>query len=753
MNRITEWIIDHPRRVFVLAGLVTLGFAAAMPFLGVEVDFKSFLDQDDPAVAALDKAEERYGSQEILIVTIEAQDSVFQSEVIARIEALEDALDDLPGVDEILGPTTLQIIEGEETQITVSSAAAEIPQTQEEMDAYARRLLSTSRSAGILSSEDGEAVAIVLRLKPSADRIAIAGTVEEMAATYAGPERVSVAGLPAMHRAMSESMLRDLVVLMPIVMLVVIGILYLSFRNRQGILLAMPVVGMSVVWAVGAMALARQDFTPFAIALPIMTIAIGIADGIHILNQYYEEAAQGGSHRAIILRTMAVMRTPVVMTSLTTAVGFLSLLSSLISAQRVFGAFIALAVLAAMVLSILWIPAMLTRFDPARVPASYATNRLGRWLGRSARPILRHRRWILVGGAALVLGCLALIPQVKVETVPQKFLGMEHPVVVSMRVVDEYFGGSMQVGIEIDTGRRDGLKDPRVLGAMLTLQEQLDAIEGVETTASLTDIVREMNQTFHSDDPAYAVIPDDQRVVAQLLLLFTFQGGDLGQFARSDFSSGQIVARTKLESTEQMAGVVERVQALIASATVSADVEQVDVLRAFVSLFEKMPASQALSLLISAAAAAVIVAVLMKSVIAGLICILPLLMTVIVNFGIMAITGMPLDLASLMVASTAIGVGIDYAIHLTQRFRREVRDGASIDVGFETTMRTEGKAIAYNMLVVGLGFAVLLFSSFRGLANVGILVSLTMLISAISSFTLIPALLVSWKRGFLTRGR
>ena len=142
MNRITEWIIDHPTRVFVLAGLLTLGFATAIPFLGVEVDFKSFLDQDDPAVAALNLAEERYGSQEILIVTIEAQDSVFQSDVISRVAVLEDALEDLPGVDEILGPTTLQIIEGAETQITVSSAAREIPQTQDEMDTYARRLVT-----------------------------------------------------------------------------------------------------------------------------------------------------------------------------------------------------------------------------------------------------------------------------------------------------------------------------------------------------------------------------------------------------------------------------------------------------------------------------------------------------------------------------------------------------------------------------------------------------------------------------------
>ena len=751
MNRLTEWVVDRPKHVFVIAAVITLAFAAAIPFLGVEVDFKNFLSQDDPAVAALNRAEDRYGSQEILILAIETNETIYQQDVLSRIQDLETQIEEIRGVDEVQGPTTVQVISGTETQLTISSAAKEIPSTEEAMAAYVDRMLSSPRLNGVIVTESGKAAAIIVRLDPSAPRIDIAGEIQEIADAYPGPERVSVAGLPPMHRAMTQSMFRDLVVLIPIVILVVVGILIASFRSLQGVIISMPVVGMSVIWAVGSMVLAGQKFTPFALALPIMTIAIGIADGIHILNRYHEEAAIGGSRREIVLRTMQAMRGPVIMTSLTTAVGFLSLLSSLISAQRIFGAFIALAVLVAMGLSLTWIPAMLMRFDPARSLTKHHGDRLGRWLRSSAGPILRHRRAILVTATLLVGACLVVIPQIKVETVPQKFLGMDHPVVVSMNTVDEHFGGSLQLGIEIDTGVRDGLKNPEIVAAMITLQEELEAIDGVSSAASLADLVREMNQKFHNDDPKYYRVPEDRRMVAQLLLLFTFQGGDMGQFASSDFSSGQVIARARLDSTAQLAEVVASVQSLIDETSINARVEQVDVLRAFVSLFAKMPSSQALSLLISAAAAALIVALLMRSIIAGIICILPLLFTVIVNFGIMGASGMPLDLATLMVASTAIGVGIDYAIHLTERFRREVAAGSSVPSGFETTMQTEGRAIAYNVLVVGLGFAVLLFSSFRGLANVGLLVSLTMLISAVSSFTIIPVLLVMWRKRFLQR--
>jgi predicted RND superfamily exporter protein len=142
----------------------------------------------------------------------------------------------------------------------------------------------------------------------------------------------------------------------------------------------------------------------------------------------------------------------------------------------------------------------------------------------------------------------------------------------------------------------------------------------------------------------------------------------------------------------------------------------------------------------------------MRSLAAGIVCIIPLLFTVLTNFGVMGYAGFPLDIATLMVASMAIGVGIDYAIHFTERYREEARRGRGSREALEETMRTEGKAITYNALAVGLGFAVFLASSFRALANVGLLVSLTMVISALASFTIVPGLLVLWRRRIL-RGR
>jgi hypothetical protein len=148
-------------------------------------------------------------------------------------------------------------------------------------------------------------------------------------------------------------------------------------------------------------------------------------------------------------------------------------------------------------------------------------------------------------------------------------------------------------------------------------------------------------------------------------------------------------------------------------------------------------------------AAGLIVAVLMGSIIAGLISLIPLVLTVVINFGVMGFSNTPLDMVTLMVSSFAIGIGIDYAIHFMALFRREYRVSHDPKQALEATIQTTGRGFAYNALALALGFAVLLFSTFKGTANFGLLIAMTMVISATSAFTVIPAILVTWKPRFL----
>jgi len=755
VRRFFEAIVDHPYFTIGVICLITLGFLAFIPRLRTDTDFSHYIDKDDPTVMAMERAENRYGTQALLMVAVENENGIFNRETLKKISTMERAFAELAGVDEVTGPLSAQVITGTATTLTVGPAATgeEVPETSEAMAAYREKVMASNTVRDYIVSSDGKAAVISIKLRTDADKIEVAKQVVAIVAEYdSASDNIYITGLPYMNLVLTRLMGDDLKVLIPLVILMIIIVLYFSFRNLRGVLLPLLVVSISAVWTLGLMAIFDVPVTIISFILPVILMAIGIADGIHVLNRYHEETAKGLLKREAILNTMKEMRGAVVMTSLTTMGGFLALLSSYLIPQRQFGLFTAAGVLAAMILSLVLIPALLSVLRVPRKRARGETNGiLTRTLSGFERVILRHRRIVLVGSVVLFLSFLAGLPLLQIETSQVEFLGVKNPVVYAIDVMDQHFSGSEQVMIEIDTGSRDGLKDPALLNEIVALQEFLEE-KGVRKTISLADMVREMNQKFHADDPKYYLIPQDRKLVSQLLLLFTFQGGDLGSMTLGDFSAGEVMGLYTMEGSAEQVQLVQDIQAYLDDHfTGSVRAEMVGPTRVQSSLHARIAKSQITSLGTSILAAGLIVTLLMGSVVAGAISLIPLVLTVVISFGVMAYSGTPLNMATLMVSSITIGIGIDYAIHFVSRFRREVRTGKDGDQVLQATIQTTGRGIAYNALALALGFAILIVSSFKGARDFGLLVSMTMVISAMSAFTVIPAILITFKPKFLTR--
>lgn len=765
-------IVAHPFWVIGAVLVVTALFASAIPKIRFEQDFEAFLPQDDPAVIALHRAEERYGDQKLFMVAVEADDTIFKPETLQKLKEMEELFEQIPEVDEVRGPTNSQVIYGTETAITVATALPEIPQTPEEIEAYKERVLGDRLLRGVVISEDEKAAGILIRLKPGEeDTVGIVNRVLEIAERYQGPERIYVGGMPRLNQFIAESMRKDLMVFFPVMMLVIVMVLYLSFNSLRGVVLPLLTVVLSAIWEMGTMGWLGAPFTPFSFIAPIVLMAVGTAYGIHILNRYYEEAHTDGRSRTDILtETITAMLSPTAMAALTTVAGFFALLSSTLWPQRDFGVYTGIGVIYAGLLALTLIPAILALLP---LPKRERRSILARWLqghaGLSglARLIERTAVVILIGAGLIAAGWAVGIPRLRIETSAKEFLGKGHPVTEALDVLERHFGGSLQTGIEIDLGTRDGLKEPEVLKRILALQEFLETLPGVRRTMSLTNLVRELNQKFHADDPKYYVIPDDRKLVSQLLLLFTFQGGSLGQMALTDFSAGEVIVSMEWISSTQMSTLVATIQKYLdehfsspmtASAVLASDgsplqikAEQVGMTPVYARLMQQIRTSQIWSLLTSVGSSWLIVSLLMGSLVAGLLCIVPLILTILTEFGLMAYVGLPLDMSTMMIGSIAIGIGIDYAIHFVERYRLEFARDRDARRALEHTLTHTGAGISYNALALTLGFGVLWLSTFKGLTTFGSLVALTMVVSATSAFTVIPAILLLWKPKFLTR--
>jgi len=749
-----RWTLSHPVLVLLILGAITVVFAGFISRLEVDVDFSNYLNRDDPAVIAADEAQDRYGSQLRSMMIVEAPDGLFAPDVLARIDALEDELERLPVVAEVDGPFNSKVIRGSETAVTISSVGpgGGAPSTDDEIAAYRESVLNDRTLSDYVVSSSGTAAAIYVRPIDDVEMIPFAEAIEAVAARYEAEDlRITIAGIPYMNLTLSRSMRRDLGLFLPLVIVTIVVVLYAAFRWRWGVLIPFAVVGLTVLWTLGLMAICSVPLTVLSFILPVVLMAIGIADGIHVLSRYREEIRNGNGVEEAILRTMRSMQRPVVMTSLTTAAGFLSLLNAYMIPQRMFGLFTSAGILFAMILSLVLIPAILRLVKPPAPAGAVARRRpVSSGLGTVVRGVIRYRWFVLAGTVAVAAVFAGGISTIDIETSQRAYLGEEHPAVESLDRMDELFSGGDQLIVEIDTGRPDGLKNPAVLSEMVALEGFL-AERGVNKTISLAAIVREMNQRFHADDPAFYAISEDPRLVAQLLLLFTFQGGSLGSMALGDYSAGEMIGFYASKTGEARVDLVRDVTAYLDEHFETARL--VGPTRIQSSMFTSIARSQITSLFTSIAAAGIIVVVLMASIVAGLISLMPLLFTIVVSFGVMAYAGMSLDIATLMISSITIGIGIDYGIHYIERAREEMRLGGERTAALVRAAQTAGRGIVYNALSIAGGFSILLLSAFRGMRHFGLLITMTMLISAAGALVVIPAILRVFRVGFLGQAR
>jgi len=768
IRRTARWIARHPIWVLVGVALVTVFFGTFAPRIEFLTDMEKMLPQDNPVVRRFEETKDTFGSQSMVMVAMAAPEggTVFNLETLKKLYAITDEFEKLEDdklLEDVMSPANMDIVQGTATALVVGPILPHPPETEEDVAVFREKALSERMLKGTFVLEDGSAIAMILKVHPEAEKSQakideLMERVNAIIARYEGPERFYVTGSAALAYYANQYMHRDLAVLFPIVILVVMAVLYVSFRSLQGMALPLIVVLIAVIWTVGLMALCGVKLTMASTVLPVLLVAVGSAYGIHVVNDYFERAVQGkDSREELIAQVVEEMANPVFTAALTTAAGFLTLLSAFLQPIREFGLFTAAGVMFSFILSLTLIPAVLAL---TRTPkAVYRRREQGSILERGSRfladALSGRGRWVVLGIAVVVIAVFASqIPHLKVETDQSKYFRQDSPVIVGTNFIEEHFaGGSMQMSVVIDTGRRDGIKDPKVLQFMDELQAYLESLDPVGDTTSIVDLIKETNYTLHGDDDAYYTIPPTKRAVAQVLLMYEMGGGEvLKSMVTRNFSKAQVTAMVRSVGSAELKQLLDQVHDYLAKHTppgiVAYTTGAPDV---YIELSQKLIHSQITTLFTSMGAVGVIVAVLMGSLVAGLFALTPLVLSVVGNFGTMALAGANLDIATVMIASIVIGIGVDYAVHVITRYRRERMKGKPHRDALFVTYNTAGRAVLYNALTLTAGFLVLLFSSFGALQTMGWLIALTMVTSALGALLIIPTIFGFTNPKFVTR--
>ncbi|MCD5408982.1 MMPL family transporter [Candidatus Bipolaricaulota bacterium] len=761
---VATWIVAHPK--WVLGGLVliTLFFALFALRIDFLTDWKKMLPHDDPVVAKFLETRDTFGSQSVVMVALAAPEgeTLFNLSSLQKLYALTRELETLEEsgyLEDVVSPATMDVVQGTDIALVVEPVLSHPPETEEDVAAFREVILAERQLVGTMVLPDGSAMIMILKVHPDIaadqDKVSeLVQRVQEITARYQGPEEIYITGDAALMHFAYRYMRGDLKFLLPIVVLVVAAVLYIGFRSLRGLVLPLQVALMAVIWTVGLMSLCGVKFTIISTILPALLVAVGSAYGIHVVNAYFHRIERNGDRREVVVQVIEEMLNPVSITALTTAAGFLTLITSFLVPTREFGLFSAAGVMFAFLISLTLIPAALVLLPPSK--RRWAEGGEGAF-DQLARGVVRatHRRglWVVLTALAVLGVFLAAIPSLKVESDVSKYFCASSPVIQGMNFVEERFGGSLFMSVVVDTGRRDGFRDPEVLRFAEGLEEYLEGFEAVGDISSIVELVKETNYTMHGDDEAYYAIPDSARAVAQLLLLYEMGGGEiLRSMVTRDFSQAQISVRVKAVGTAEFERIIRLTQDYIAQHAPPGVAGYVTGLPAIYDrISHKIVHSQIVSLLASFLAVGTIVALLMGSLVAGFISLTPLAFSVGSSFGIMAYAGVNLDMATVMLASLVIGIGVDYGVHFITRYRRERLGEVDHERAFLAAFRTAGRGITYNAVTLTLGFLVLLLSNFGALQTFGWLIALTMVTSALGALVVVPAALGLAHSKFLSR--
>ncbi|MCP4974998.1 MAG: MMPL family transporter, partial [Maribacter sp.] len=552
---------------------------------------------------------------------------------------------------------------------------------------------------------------------------------------------------------------------------VIIILLFVFFFNFQGIYLPIAVFLTSVIWALGLISILQIKFTVLGSAIPVVLIAIGTADAIHILTHYYGELRHGADKETALINTMNKMAKPVVFTSLTTMVGFSSLAISEIGDIRNFGLFTAFGIFSAMIFSLTIMPAALTLLkSPIKeknIIAKYS-NQQNAFNGFGI--VLQRSKWIGLS-IIIVLFCAAGYgtSRVNIEYAPTGLFKKYSDIRQAHDFINKYFAGVTWINVVLESNNEGDFTDPELLNKIDNLQTKIEGHNEVGKAISMVNFIERMNFVMHDEVEPYNRVPRpvekvveidwieqdgkeievEQEVevkgrdqIAQYLLLYEGAGGkDLEKVVDTQYQQANL--RVLLEtdnstSNKQIISTIGQYCKEILPEKIFVKFSGMSTL--IIVVADMVVKGQIWSIMISFAIVLCMMAFMIRTPL-GILGFLPIGFTILCNFAIMTVLQVPLDVGTSIVSSIAIGIGVDYCIHYLVWMSDERKKGFVTGEAAKMAIAGTGKAIAINAVVVAAGFLVLVSSNFVPLIHFGWMVCVTMLICAISTLTIIPTTL------------
>ncbi|MGB1108797.1 MAG: efflux RND transporter permease subunit [Gammaproteobacteria bacterium] len=745
------WVILMPLLVFFAAG--------GAQHLEFTNNYRVFFSADNPELRAFESLEKKYSQDDNVLFLLtpretESTDSgVFQRQALTAIEELTERAWQIPYSTRVDSISNYQHTSAEEDDLLVRDLVENASELSADELAQRRDIASQEpllRSRLITPDTLVTGVNVTVTLPRQDETKEVPAIVEHSRAIQADfatkyPEiDIRLGGMTMMNNAFSEASKADMGFLVPISFGVMLVLLALLLKGFVGTLVTTLVILLSIVSAMGLGGYTGFPITPPSASAPIIILTIAIANSVHLLVTYQQSMGAGHDRAETMMESLRVNLQPIFLTSLTTAIGFLSMNFSDAPPFRHLGNFVAYGVLASFLLSITFLPALMVIIpNKARTKGGAlhheAMERLGDW-------VVKQRHRLLLGMGAVIVALVAMVPMNELNDVFVRYFDESIEFRRDADYQDKTLGGLYRIDYDLQTGEASGISEPKFLADMGSLVDWLRDQPEVVYVNGLTDIMKRLNKNMHGDDPSWYRLPERRDLAAQYLLLYEMSlpyGLDLNNQINVDKSATRISVGLRTLSTKQVLGFEQRVQAWMRANAPDLHSVGTSPTIMFAHIGERNIRSMLGGTTVALILISGILVFALRSLKIGLISLAPNLVPAGMAFGLWGLLVGEVGLALSVVTGMTLGIVVDDTVHFLSKYLRARREkGLSSPDAVRYAFSNVGMALVITSIVLVGGFLVLALSNFELNSGMGLLTAVVISFALLADFLFLPPLLM-----------
>ncbi|MDM8565771.1 MMPL family transporter [Candidatus Halobeggiatoa sp. HSG11] len=731
-----------------LVMLTTLGFP-----LRFDTDYRVFFSEENPQLIAFEDLQNTYTKNDNVIFVLAPKDGkVFTNETLAAVEWLTNESWQIPYSNRVDSISNFQHTRAEEDDLIVEDLIVDAMKlSAKEMErAKAVALVEPQLINKLISPQThvtGISTTVQLPgIHPDTEVPEIAAFVRELAdkarAKYPHLD-IYIAGVVMMNNSFPEASKGDLQSLVPLMYLVILGMLWLLIRGFSGIVATFLVITFSTVAAMGLAGLFGIALTGPSSTAPTMILTLAVADSVHFLvTMRHELNVNRLDKNAAIMESLRVNFQPIFLTSLTTAIGFLSMNFGDVPPFRDLGNIVAMGVTIAFLVSVSFLPALMSILPMKARPVSekvHAMEHLGNF-------VVAKRRGLMWSMAAIILILIAFIPRNELNDVFVEYFDESFDFRIATDFTTDNLTGTYDMNYSLSAGEPEGISKPEFLQQVDKFVEWYRVQPEVTHVNTITDTFKRLNKNMHGDDPAYYKLPERRDLAAQYLLLYEMSlpyGLDLNNQINVDKSATKIAITLRTLSSNELIALEDRTQQWFKDNAPELQVPGASTSIMFARIGSRNIKSMLLGAVIALVLISIILIVALRSLKFGLISLIPNLIPTAVAFGVWGIFVGHVGLGLSVVAGLTIGIVVDDTIHYLSKYlraRREKQMDSPAAVLY--AFRSVGLALWITTLALVAGFVILSMSHFAVNSDMGTMTAITISLALLADFLFLPPLLM-----------